>query len=83
MGQKKAIGGGSRTELRMALVQIHVALDDTNGVNKFSGCVLPPTWLICHIEVMKLEVNHNLIALCSGSSQLSSENDVNTEYEVE
>ena len=61
--------------------QIPVAFDKTNGDEVFRICALA-NMAIYAIEMTKLEVNGNLVALQPDDSQLFRESDVITKYEV-
>ena len=77
-----AIGEGSLTALRMGLVQIPVALNETNGGEIFWMCA-SANMAIYVIEMTKLELNGDLVMLQTGSFQLFSENELIMKYEVE
>ena len=63
-------------------MQIPVALDGTNEDEVFRMCA-SVNMAMYAIEMTKLELKCNLVALQAGSSELFSENDVITKYEVE
>ena len=69
--REKAIDEGSRTVLTLDLVQIQVALDETNRGEISLMCVLA-NMAIYAIEMTKLEIKGNLGTLGQGSSQLFS-----------
>ena len=74
MGKEIAIGEESQSEVRLDLVQIPVALDETNGGEIFP-MYASANMATYAIEMTNLEVNGNLVTLQPGSSQLFSEND--------
>ena len=82
MGREIAIGEKNRTELRLGLVQIPVALDESNRGEIFWMCA-SSNMSVYAIEMTKLEVNGKLVTLQPGSSQHFSENnDFIMKYEV-
>ena len=82
LGREITIGEGSKTELKLGVVQIPVALDELNGVEIFWMCA-SVNMAIYAIVMTKFTVNGNLVTLQLGSSQLFSENDSITKFEVE
>ena len=77
------MGEKNRTELRLGLVQILAALDESNGGEIFWMCALS-NMAIYAIGITKLEVNVKLVTLQPESSQLFSENkDFIMKYEVD
>ena len=66
------IGEKSQIELRLGLVQIPFALDESNGGEIFQMCA-SSNMVNYAKEMTKLEVNGNLVTLQTGSSQLFSE----------
>ena len=69
-------------EQRLGLLQIPVALDETNGGELFWMCALAHM-AIYAIEMTKLEVNVTLVTTQTCSSQFFSEHDLNMTYDVE
>ena len=63
----------NRTELRLGLVQILVALDESNEGEIFWMCA-SSNMAVYTIEMTKLEANGKWVTLQPGSSQLFSEN---------
>ena len=67
-----AINDGCKTELKLGLVQIPVALDESNGGEIFWMC--PSANMVNYaIEMTKLELKGNLVMLQQGSFHLFSE----------
>ena len=76
------IGEKNQTELRLGLVQIPVALDESNGTEIFWMCA-SSNMAGYAIEMTKLEIDGKLVTLHPGSSQLFDENeDFIMKYEV-
>ena len=82
ISQKNSIRNGRRTELRLDMEQVSVALDCITVREIFRICV-SVNMDIYAIEMTKLEVGGNLVASQRGSSQLFSEKNVITKDEVE
>ena len=81
LGRQIVIGEKSQTELRLGLVQMPVALDESKGGKIFWMCA-SSSMAIYVIGMTKLEDKGNLVTLQSGSSELFSENDVIMKYKV-
>ena len=73
-GREISFDEGSQTELRLGLVQIQVALDESNGGEICQMCS-SSNMAIYAIEMTKLEVNGNLVMLQPESFQLFSNKD--------
>ena len=69
-----------RTEFRLSLVQISVALDETNGGEIFRMCTS------VKIDIHAIEMTYlegvNLVALQPSCSQMFNENNVITKHEI-
>ena len=62
LGREIAISEGSQTMLRLELMQIPVAIDESNG-GEIYWMYVSANMGICAIEMTKLEVNGNLVRL--------------------
>ena len=82
LGKETTIGEERKTKLRLGLVQVPVALHETNR-GEISWMFASVNMAIYSIEMIKLDVNGNLATLQPGSSQLFSENDVIMTCEVD
>ena len=82
MGREIAISEKGQIQLRLGLVQISVALDESNRSEIFRMCA-SSNMAAYAIEMTKLEVNGNLVTLQPRSSKFFSENkDFIIKYEV-
>ena len=72
LDRKIVIGENNRTDLRLNLVQIPVALDESNRGEIFWMCALS-NMAVYAIKMMKLEVNGKLVTLQPRRSQLFDE----------
>ena len=72
MDREIAFSERSQTELRLGLVQIPVALDESNEGEIFWMCA-SSNMAVYAIEMMKLKVNGKLVTLQPGISQLFDE----------
>ena len=74
LGREMAISERRQTDVRLGLVQIQVALDQSNGGEIFWMCALF-NMTIYAMKMTKLEVNGNMVMLQPGSSQHFCEKD--------
>ena len=72
LDRRIVIGENNRTDLRLNLVQIPVALDESNRGEIFWMCALS-NMAVYAIKMMKLEVNGKLVTLQPRRSQLFDE----------
>ena len=82
MGIEIVIGEKNQADLRLGLVQISVAFDESNRGEIFQMCA-SSNMTVYAIEMTRLEVNCKLVTLQSGSSQLFEyEEDFTMKYKI-